>query len=51
LTAHEDGVIERDRERTGSDLGYYYMGSAIWFNRIGRVMGEAMLELMGDVGS
>lgn len=34
-------------ERTGSDFGYHYMGSAIWFNRIGRAMGEAMLELMG----
>jgi len=36
-------------ERTGSDFGYHYMGSAIWFNRIGRAMGEAMLELM-DAG-
>lgn len=34
-------------EKTGSDFGYHYMGSAIWFNRIGRAMGEAMLELMG----
>lgn len=32
-------------EKTGSDFGYHYMGSAIWFNRIGRKMGEAMLEL------
>jgi len=32
-------------ERTGSDFGYHYMGSTIWFNRIGRAMGEAMLEL------
>ena len=38
-------------ERTGSDFGYHYMGSAIWFNRIGHAMGEAMLELMGDAGS
>jgi alpha-galactosidase len=30
---------------TGSDFAYHYMGSAIWFNRIGRAMGEAMLEL------
>jgi hypothetical protein len=35
-------------EKTGSDFGYHYMGSAIWFNRIGRAMGEAMLDLMGD---
>ena len=32
-------------ERTGSDFGYHYMGSAIWFNRIGRAMGESMIEL------
>ena len=30
---------------TGSDFGYHYMGSAIWFNRIGRAMGKAMLGL------
>jgi hypothetical protein len=34
-------------QKTGSDFGYHYMGSAIWFNRIGRAMGEAMLELLG----
>ncbi len=34
-------------EKTGSDFGYHYMGSAIWFNRIGHSMGNAMLELMG----
>ncbi|HUT10628.1 MAG TPA: sialate O-acetylesterase [Thermoguttaceae bacterium] len=32
-------------EQTGSDFGYHYMGSAIWFNRIGHAMGEAMLEM------
>jgi alpha-galactosidase len=31
---------------TGSDFAYHYMGSAIWFNRIGREMGNAMLGLM-----
>jgi hypothetical protein len=35
-------------EKTGSDFGYHYLGSAIWFNRIGKAMGEAMLELMGE---
>ncbi len=30
---------------TGSDRKYHYLGSAIWFNRIGRGMFEAMLEL------
>ncbi len=34
--------------RTGSDFGYHYMGSAIWFNRIGHAMGDAMLELIAD---
>jgi len=32
-------------KKTGGDFGYHYLGSAIWFNRIGRKMGEAMLEL------
>jgi alpha-galactosidase len=31
---------------TGGDHRYHYLGSAIWFNRIGNAMGEAMLELM-----
>jgi alpha-galactosidase len=31
--------------KTGGDHGYHYLGSAIWFTRIGRAMGEAMLEL------
>ncbi|MGI9458095.1 MAG: sialate O-acetylesterase [Aeoliella sp.] len=35
-------------ERTGSDRAYHYLGSAIWFNRIGHAMGEAMLELMAN---
>ncbi|MCX6877658.1 MAG: DUF4838 domain-containing protein [Verrucomicrobia bacterium] len=32
----------------GSNWGFHYLGSAIWFNRIGKAMGEAMLELIGD---
>ena len=31
---------------TGGDHPYHYLGSAIWFNRIGHAMGEAMLTLM-----
>jgi len=31
---------------TGGDHGYHYLGSAIWFTRIGHAMGEAMLELL-----
>lgn len=32
-------------EKVGSDHGYHYLGSALWFNRMGRAFGEAMLEL------
>jgi alpha-galactosidase len=35
-------------KRTGGDHPYHYLGSAIWFNRIGRAMAEAMLELLKD---
>jgi hypothetical protein len=31
---------------TGGDHAYHYLGSAIWFNRIGHAMGDTMLELM-----
>jgi alpha-galactosidase len=31
---------------TGGDFGYHYLGSAIWFNRIGKSMADAMLELL-----
>ncbi|MFT5126091.1 MAG: hypothetical protein ACI9TH_003824 [Kiritimatiellia bacterium] len=30
----------------GSDRPYHYLGSAIWYNRIGHGMGEAMLKLL-----
>lgn len=30
----------------GSDRPYHYLGSAIWYTRIGNGMGEAMLELL-----
>ena len=30
----------------GSDRPYHYLGSAIWYTRIGHAMGEAMLELL-----
>lgn len=32
-------------QRTGGDRPYHYLGSAIWFTRIGHAMGDAMLEL------
>jgi alpha-galactosidase len=32
--------------RVGGDFGYHYLGSAIWFNRIGKAMADAMLELL-----
>lgn len=30
----------------GGDRPYHYLGSAIWFNRIGKAMGDAMLDLL-----
>jgi hypothetical protein len=30
----------------GSDHPYHYLGSAIWFGRIGKALGEALLELI-----
>jgi alpha-galactosidase len=41
----------KEWELVGSDFGYHYMGSAIWFNRIGRAMGEEMLELIKGGGT
>ena len=35
-------------KKVGGDHAYHYLGSAIWFNRIGKAMGEAMLELLKD---
>ncbi len=32
----------------GGDRPYHYLGSAIWFQRIGRASGEAMLELLAQ---
>ena len=33
-------------DKVGGDFPYHYLGSAIWFNRIGKAMGDAMLELL-----
>jgi hypothetical protein len=35
-------------KKVGGDFGYHYMGSAIWFTRIGHAMGTAMLELLAN---
>lgn len=32
-------------EKTGSDHAYHYLGSAIWFNRMGQAFADALLEL------
>jgi hypothetical protein len=32
-------------QKTGGDHPYHYLGSPIWFNRIGKALGEAMVEL------
>ncbi len=33
-------------QKVGSDRPYHYLGSAIWFNRIGKAFGEEMLTLL-----
>ncbi|MDA7979245.1 MAG: sialate O-acetylesterase [Pirellulales bacterium] len=33
-------------QKVGGDRAYHYLGSAIWFNRIGKAMAQTMLELM-----
>lgn len=35
-------------KKTGGDHPYHYLGSAIWFTRIGHSMGESMLELLPE---
>jgi alpha-galactosidase len=35
-------------QKVGGDRAYHYLGSAIWFNRIGNAMAETMLELMNS---
>ena len=38
----------KDWAVTGGDHLYHYLGSAIWFTRIGHSMGESMLELLAS---
>ena len=33
-------------DKVGGDFPYHYLGSAIWFNRIGKALGDAMLEML-----
>ena len=33
-------------KQVGGDHPYHYLGSAIWYTRIGKVLAEAMLELL-----
>jgi alpha-galactosidase len=35
-------------KKVGSDRPYHYLGSGIWYSRIGQAAGEAMLEMMKD---
>jgi alpha-galactosidase len=35
-------------EKVGSDRPYHYLGSAIWFNRMGNAFADALLDLMDD---
>ncbi|MAE64359.1 MAG: sialate O-acetylesterase [Phycisphaeraceae bacterium] len=38
----------KEWELVGGDHAYHYLGSAIWFNRMGGAFGKAMLSLMND---
>ena len=53
--ANERDPAARERRRGPwkryvSDEGYHYYGSPIWYTRIGRAMGDAMLELLKSQG-
>ncbi len=37
-------------KKVGSDRAYHYLGSAIWYTRIGHAAGESMLELLKNQG-
>jgi alpha-galactosidase len=37
---------EKEWASFGSDRPYHYLGSAIWYTRIGRAAGEAMIEMI-----
>ena len=40
------GFSAEEWEKVGSDHPYHYLGSAIWFNRMGHAFGDALLDLM-----
>ena len=60
ITIRTDELADKEAERlfpgwkdhfeewklVGSDRPYHYLGSAIWFNRIGNAFGESMIELL-----
>ncbi len=35
-------------KKVGSDRPYHYLGSGIWYSRIGKTAGELMVELLGE---
>ena len=39
---------QEEWQRVGSDRPYHYLGSAIWFSRIGFRMADEMLALLGE---
>ncbi len=45
IDSWQDHVEEWNK--VGSDRPYHYLGSIIWFSRMGKAFGDAMLELMG----
>jgi len=37
-----------ERNKVGSNRPYHYLGSAIWYTRIGHEAGEAMVEMIQE---
>ena len=35
-------------KKVGSDRPYHYLGSGIWYSRIGKAAGEAMVDLLAE---
>jgi alpha-galactosidase len=52
-TEKDPAARQRDKEelkKFAGDAGYHYYGSPIWYTRIGKAIGEAMLDLLKKQG-
>jgi alpha-galactosidase len=53
MTQKDPALREREkqeRQKYAGDDGYHYYGSPIWYTRIGKAIGESMLELLKNKG-